>query len=80
MKKQYIVVPIVAPFEREPDITVIKPGGWLCRPVLWLMCPYYDRPGMAFQVGEFRDWRSAELARGRLVEELRKLRGKAPNN
>lgn len=54
----------------EPDIVVMRRGWWVFRPVLWLMCPEYIRPGRAFQVGEFRDWHAAELARDRLSIEL----------
>lgn len=73
-----------APFEREPTvgIQVMRRRWGPFRPVLWLMCPWkletWTRgTSQHFQVGEFRDWRSANLAKGRLEDVLRKQWGKA---
>jgi len=59
---------------RLPELIVVSHGFLWVRPKIWLMMPNSNTLHESFQVGEFRDHASAELAGERLVEEMRRLR------
>ena len=63
--------------ESSLQLSIISAGKWglLRRTAWWLTCSYPADPGkmgMSFQVGEFRDYHSADLAKQRLTNAIRK--------
>lgn len=63
-----------------PYLDIFKKREWFNAPKIWLMMPYSQKPGQAFQVGEFRDAFSANLALDRLTQEIKILCRKTPKS